>query len=547
MKQDEPIKFDVAHAAGADSPAVVSMRFWAVGILRHRAIVVFFAVLATAIGGVYLLRKTPSYTAKALLVLENTRLEVGRQELLPETGIVDASTVDSQVEILRSEAISLKVIQALRLAPPASAAGDGRPGLTDEIAFLPVFQGRMAIRRIGLSSVIEVAYRADAAEQAAQVVNELTRAYLADQAAAAAAAASTASAWLRDRIKDLGAKTRVISAAHPPAHPDGPRRLLILAAFSAFGTMLGVSAALLRNALDGSLWDPDQASLRLGGRFIGAVLKAPHSASKNHFRSDCLAVVRRVHAGLLSKRTGPVIGVAGVLPGDGATAIALGLARAAAGEGRRVLLIDGNPFHPELSVRFAPNAGVGLLDFTAGAEAANEAWFGYATDTPGLDVMAIGGAAAARRGPDGGRRRDLGRECSQYYDVVFVDLPPLAAVPDFGPAGSVVEMVLLVVGWAQTPGRLAESALRNAGLRSSGLMGFVFNNVQRSALDIILFPAEHSRWKGNRADNKRYYDALDHAETEPPKTGLLAVLKRFRPSRWTERTKSRADHDGASA
>jgi Mrp family chromosome partitioning ATPase len=496
----------------------------------ERWTIVAFVLVISLMGVLYVSQRSPSYTARALLLVENTRLESGRQELLPEMSSVDTSMVDSQVEIIKSEAIGLKVIDTLKLTENEEFPGLGAPGWVARIqnflrtsssrgfdpsrvaqshpslAVLPGFLQRLSVRRIGLSSVIEVRYKGSNPELSSRIVNEITEAYFADQAASAAAATASASAWLRDRIKDLGTKTRVISLATPPVRADGPRRLALLGVFSGFGLLLGVGFAVVRYALDTTLRNPSRAEARLGAPFLGAIGKLnPSSRSRllketarpnlrpAFLRSDLISLVRRIGVAAKACGAGPVIGVTSAIPGEGTTIIAANLAFSAKADGLSVLLVDGNAYEPALSTQFAPGASKGLTDIFAGAVSFNEARL--EVGEAGLHFLPRGGARLANHGFNHSHVKSVAQNWINEYDLVVIDLPPLGPVPDLGLAGNMVDAFVLVVEWGRAPAALIESALANSELRQKGMLGFIFNKVKRSAINRFSFPLENYHWK----------------------------------------------------
>ena len=66
-----------------------------------------------------------------------------------------------------------------------------------------MFQNRLSIKRVGLSYVIEIAFRSLQPERAAQIANAVADAYIVDQLEAKYQATKRASVWLQDRIREL--------------------------------------------------------------------------------------------------------------------------------------------------------------------------------------------------------------------------------------------------------------------------------------------------------------------------------------------------------
>jgi Mrp family chromosome partitioning ATPase/capsular polysaccharide biosynthesis protein len=448
--------------------------------------------------------------------------------------------VDSQVEIIKSEAIALKVIEKLDLSAVSNTAGGDRSSWNTAIrnlstkiqdflrvslvgsrdtkgrsslAALPDFLGRISVKRIGLSSVIEVAFSSSDPEQSARVVNEVTEAYFADQAASAAAATASASAWLRERIKDLGTRTRIVSLATPPVRKDPPGRLILAGAFACFGLLLGIGFIVVRTALDLTLRDPFKAEAKLGAPFLGAVSKfaltkfalgskktqprAGYLGYQNKFnQSDIVALARRIKVAAEVRGCGHIVGVTSTTAGEGATSIAARLAFSLASTGADVLLVDGNPYQSHLSSHLAPGALSGLADVLARTASSKEACVKICEAGPYF--LSIGSGALRYHGCVYADARDIAQEWSSSYELIIVDLPPLTPTPDLGPARNVVDNFVLVVEWGKSTSVLIESALSAAELNETDLLGFVLNKVKRSAVSRFTFPIDSYRWRCTR-------------------------------------------------
>jgi uncharacterized protein involved in exopolysaccharide biosynthesis len=66
------------------------------------------------------------------------------------------------------------------------------------------FDKRLSTRRLGHSTVIEISFSAGSAERSAEIANTIANTYVTDQLNANLNANRTATAWLQDRLKELG-------------------------------------------------------------------------------------------------------------------------------------------------------------------------------------------------------------------------------------------------------------------------------------------------------------------------------------------------------
>jgi succinoglycan biosynthesis transport protein ExoP len=191
------------------------------GFLRRQyALILLCAILGVAASIGYLRVAAPTYTAHAKLLFGNPKAQfVQQQSLLAETA-VDVAEIESQVEILKSKAVAGAVIDQLKLAEdpdfkvPApnwrskaklwlgAALPDREPDPVDGL--IEEFESRFTAERLGHSTVIEITFNASSAERAAEIANSIASTYINEQLSAKLEANRTATAWLRDRLKDLG-------------------------------------------------------------------------------------------------------------------------------------------------------------------------------------------------------------------------------------------------------------------------------------------------------------------------------------------------------
>ena len=175
------------------------------------------------VGALYLFTAASRYTATASLVIDTRKVQLFQQPSLLGDVSVDSSTVETQVEILKSENISLAVIRDLHLTddlefvnPGGGVVGavfgavarlfaDGGAASEFELTrrALAVFDRARKVKRIGLTYVMEISFTSTDPEKAARIANAIADAYVVDQLEAKYQATRRASVWLQDRIKEL--------------------------------------------------------------------------------------------------------------------------------------------------------------------------------------------------------------------------------------------------------------------------------------------------------------------------------------------------------
>jgi capsular exopolysaccharide synthesis family protein len=179
---------------------------------RHYLAIALSALLGMALGGVYSVLATPSFTASTKLFVGDPRAQ--------SSPAPDTAFVGSQVELVRSGNVAMSVIRDLRLIddPEFTKAGllsfilhfaldlSNRAANSEEERArraLRSFKARTDVKQAGLTYIIEVSFRSSSAKRAAQIANAIAHAYIANQRTVKYDAAESTSAWLRGRIEEL--------------------------------------------------------------------------------------------------------------------------------------------------------------------------------------------------------------------------------------------------------------------------------------------------------------------------------------------------------
>src|SRR5579872_3555514 len=92
---------------------------------RQFPTILLVALLSIGIGVVYVLIKQPVYTAQALMIIDTHKLKTFQKQEVPSENVIDSGMVDSEVEILRSENITLAVINRFHLTTDPEFIGRG--------------------------------------------------------------------------------------------------------------------------------------------------------------------------------------------------------------------------------------------------------------------------------------------------------------------------------------------------------------------------------------------------------------------------------------
>jgi succinoglycan biosynthesis transport protein ExoP len=201
----------------------------AIGFARRQyPVIVFVTLLMLGLASIYIFTAPPRYTAQAVMIIDTHQPSLFQQQ--SSLGVempIDSTMIDSQVEILKSENIALSVIKDLHLTedPEFVRSGGGlisnvfgllssvinlfgtSGGPASEYALtrraLGQFQGALAIKRVGLTYVIDIDYESLNPDRAAQIANAVADAYVVDALEAKYQSTKRAATWLQDRLKEL--------------------------------------------------------------------------------------------------------------------------------------------------------------------------------------------------------------------------------------------------------------------------------------------------------------------------------------------------------
>lgn len=101
----------------ADEPSAAETIARGLEIVRRQIFVVLaFALLGVALGGIYVLKAPPKYTATVTLLADTRKIElVERPTVYNEAPIQSIGAMETQVELLRSDEVALRVIKKLNL------------------------------------------------------------------------------------------------------------------------------------------------------------------------------------------------------------------------------------------------------------------------------------------------------------------------------------------------------------------------------------------------------------------------------------------------
>ena len=217
-----------APAAETQSPLEL-IEYFSTVLRLHFVLILSISVLVFALGALYVIVTPPTFTARATMLIDRGKVQAqlgGMARELP----VDPVEIESQIQLIKSEAVALTVIRKLNLGndpeftgpPPGlagwlhalrsklvgalgyrrSVAGGDDTEADPQLVALGGVSSRLVVNRIG-GYVIEIEFRSLKAEKSAQIANAFADCYLEDQLNSRYFSAQQAATWLQDRMREL--------------------------------------------------------------------------------------------------------------------------------------------------------------------------------------------------------------------------------------------------------------------------------------------------------------------------------------------------------
>jgi succinoglycan biosynthesis transport protein ExoP len=279
-------------------------------------------------------------------------------------------------------------------------------------------------------------------------------------------------------------KVSVTSPARVPAGPVSPQKRVYVVLGFLVGLVLGIGAAVLREAFDTRIRDSDDAVAVTGAPVLGGIVEdrdaVKHpltvlsgTTSAEAFRTlrtnlDVLNVDRRLRSFVVSS----------AVASEGKTHVVANLGISLAQAGRSVILVDANLRRPRLAQLLGLSPSLGLThlleEHAPPYTFALEEW---SSDLP-LEVL---GSGPQPPNPtellDSDAFRDLLGLLTVRAEFVIVDAPPLLALTDATIVARATSGVLLVTRVGSTTRDELELAMDSVNAVRAQLLGVVLNRL----------------------------------------------------------------------
>ncbi|BBU62164.1 LPS biosynthesis protein [Methylosinus sp. C49] len=295
----------------------------------------------------------------------------------------------------------------------------------------------------------------------------------------------------------LNGSTRLVGMAELPNQPYFPKKLPFLAAGLTLATLLGATAAILRDRFDKSLRGSAELTALAGDALCVELphLRGAHGKlfGRRERRDRALPLMalaklaesdettqRQLFEIYSSARIGEakgsrIIAVTSPAHGDGKTFLTLALAQFVATMGHRVLVVECDRANPCFDSALGLEHGPGLLEALDGTASLRDCVTGTASRL--LDALPLGASGEAAP-PQIGKRIETVLKATRDYDLVLLDCPPADALD----ARLLVRQADSILLCARAGGSSAEEALAaSEALTASGgrLLGVVVNLAER--------------------------------------------------------------------
>lgn len=189
-------------------------------VIKHKLLILCCATLVFGLVALYTALKAPVYESISRLQIDPSRSSsLGLDDLLDEKlGSGDSnSRIQTEVKILQSDTVAMRVIDTLRLAKQPAFAGElaSRVTVTDPHAMSPKdreallnkFQRKLSVQVLTNSQLVEVRYRSTDAKLATDIANAVVDQYMQRNLQSRYEGTTQVSTWLSKQMEDLQTKS----------------------------------------------------------------------------------------------------------------------------------------------------------------------------------------------------------------------------------------------------------------------------------------------------------------------------------------------------
>ena len=273
---------------------------------------------------------------------------------------------------------------------------------------------------------------------------------------------------------------RVVQPALVPTRPSSANLPVTLAVGLLAGLVLGIAAALARNALDVRVKSPEQLRALVDAPSLGAIAYDPDVprrpltvyADPQSPRSEAFRQLRTNLQFIDIDNPRKVILVTSAMPSEGKTTTLINLALAISTTGSKVLVVEADLRRPRLSDLLGVERMIGLTSVLSGRIDVSHAIQAWGRST--VDILASGPLPPNPSELLASRHMKMLLERLRIsYDVILIDTPPLLPVTDSAALAPSTDGAVMICRFNQTTAAQVESARAALDAVSAPLLGTV--------------------------------------------------------------------------
>jgi capsular exopolysaccharide synthesis family protein len=283
---------------------------------------------------------------------------------------------------------------------------------------------------------------------------------------------------------------RILSPATVPGIPSFPKPSLFVAAAALLGALFGLLLVWFLEQADSTIRTGDEIRSALGLPCLALVPSLRRGMLGRHRVEDYVArkplspfseSMRTLRAALwLGSDPPKVVVITAARPGEGKTTTAVAMARSAAMNGERVLLIDCDIRQPSVGRVFRAETAAGVTDLLLGQ--ADYDGIVRRDHLTGLDYIPAGAAEIHSLGLFMSEAMaTLLERVRRDYDLVILDAPPALAMADARVVARLADATLLCVKWRDTPRSVVRNSLALLEDAKARIVGAALTQVDAKA------------------------------------------------------------------
>ena len=305
---------------------------------------------------------------------------------------------------------------------------------------------------------------------------------------------------------------RIADLARPALKPVFPNITLNLVLAFLFSSILAVGGAVLHDAMDTTVRDPEQTSRYLGTDVIGILPSVRNAAQLNaldgsgaprlvgevslnrssYYHNGYYRTILGFEEAIRTLRHTILLGdfdsrirsllITSAGPAEGKTTACAHLAIAHAEQGKKTLLVDADLRRPSIHRKFGLPATTGLSNVLNG----EIGWRDVVLQNefkPNLSILPAGPTSHRAADLVGPRMGDLLDEFAEEYDLVILDAPPLLGFAEPLQMATFADGVLVISRAGETKRKAVSSVLSALNRLRANVVGVVLNQVKHDTSD----------------------------------------------------------------